>query len=71
MTMSDKPRTVSCPTCGASVSWVTESQYRPFCSARCRQIDLGAWASEAYSVPASPPDASAGEDFPPPGVERD
>ena len=71
MTMSDKPRTVSCPTCGTAVSWVAESQYRPFCSARCRQIDLGARASEAYSVPASPPDASAGEDFPPPGVERD
>ena len=71
MTMSDKPRTVSCPTCGTAVSCVAESQYRPFCSARCRQIDLGAWASEAYSVPASPPDASAGEDFPPPGVERD
>jgi uncharacterized protein len=50
---------------------VAESQYRPFCSARCRQIDLGAWASEAYSVPASPPDASDGEDFLPPGVERD
>ena len=71
MMMSVKPRTVRCPTCGTSVSWVAESQYRPFCSARCRQIDLGAWASEAYSVPASPPDASDGEDFLPPGVERD
>ncbi|ANQ83873.1 DNA gyrase inhibitor YacG [Azoarcus olearius] len=50
------PRIVKCPTCGAQVPWVPESRYRPFCSARCRQIDLGAWASEEYKVPTSPPD---------------
>ncbi|ENO86587.1 DNA gyrase inhibitor YacG [Thauera linaloolentis] len=68
--MSNTPRTVSCPACGKAVVWTTESRYRPFCSARCRQIDLGAWASEAYRVPSSPPDAGDGEEFPPPGTAR-
>lgn len=68
--MGDTPRTVSCPTCGKPVVW-SASRYRPFCSARCRQIDLGAWASEAYRVPTSPPDASDAEDFLPPGQTRD
>jgi endogenous inhibitor of DNA gyrase (YacG/DUF329 family) len=56
--MSDtKPRTVKCPTCGKPVEWKPENRFRPFCSERCRQIDLGAWASESYRVPAdAPPD---------------
>jgi endogenous inhibitor of DNA gyrase (YacG/DUF329 family) len=33
------------------VPWTRESRYRPFCSQRCKLIDLGAWASEAYRVP--------------------
>ncbi|HLW05608.1 MAG TPA: DNA gyrase inhibitor YacG [Azoarcus sp.] len=49
--------TVKCPQCNAPVKWLPESKWRPFCSERCRQIDLGAWASEAYRVPAdAPPD---------------
>lgn len=53
----EPPRTVKCPTCGKAVEWKAESRYRPFCSERCRQIDLGAWASENYRVPAdAPPD---------------
>jgi len=41
------------------VVWEPQSAFRPFCSARCRQIDLGAWAAEEYRVPESdkpPPD---------------
>jgi hypothetical protein len=45
------PRTVNCPTCGKSVPWVSGSAFRPFCSERCRNIDLGAWAAEEYRVP--------------------
>ncbi len=49
--------TVKCPRCGALVEWVPTSKWRPFCSERCKQLDLGAWASEAYRVPvAAPPD---------------
>jgi hypothetical protein len=43
-------RTVACPTCGKPVAWAA-SAWRPFCSERCKLIDLGAWASERYRVP--------------------
>lgn len=66
--MNDTIRTVNCPSCGKPVAWQAESRYRPFCSARCRQLDLGAWASEAYRVPTSPPDGdSTGGDHRLPG----
>jgi len=58
-------RTVKCPTCGAAVKWLPENRFRPFCSERCKQIDLGAWASEAYRVPSSaPPDSADRPDEP-------
>jgi len=41
---------VACPACGTPVEWVAESRFRPFCSARCKGIDLGAWASDQYRV---------------------
>jgi endogenous inhibitor of DNA gyrase (YacG/DUF329 family) len=44
-------RHVSCPRCGTQVPWTTDSEYRPFCSERCKLIDLGAWATEKYRVP--------------------
>ena len=47
------PRLVNCPTCGKPVAWVVENRFRPFCSDRCKQIDLGTWASEGYRVPES------------------
>jgi endogenous inhibitor of DNA gyrase (YacG/DUF329 family) len=45
------PRVVRCPQCGATVEWTAASEFRPFCSERCRNVDLGAWASETYRVP--------------------
>ena len=45
------PREVRCPTCGTSAPWSRDNPWRPFCSERCRLIDLGAWASESYRVP--------------------
>jgi endogenous inhibitor of DNA gyrase (YacG/DUF329 family) len=50
-------RYVSCPRCGAQVPWTAASAYRPFCSERCKTVDLGAWAAEEYRVaPAEPND---------------
>jgi len=46
-------RIVNCPHCGKPVPWDAGHPYRPFCSERCRLIDLGAWASESYRVPAA------------------
>lgn len=43
---------VDCPTCGTKVVWNDTSTFRPFCSNRCKQIDLGAWAEEKYAIPA-------------------
>lgn len=45
---------VKCPTCGKSVRWVAEERWRPFCSERCRLIDLGAWADGSHAIPAEP-----------------
>lgn len=42
-----------CPTCRAAVSW-NDNPYRPFCSERCRLVDLGQWASERYRIPGDP-----------------
>jgi endogenous inhibitor of DNA gyrase (YacG/DUF329 family) len=41
---------VKCPTCGKPVRWIAENRFRPFCSERCKQIDLGAWANEKYKI---------------------
>jgi endogenous inhibitor of DNA gyrase (YacG/DUF329 family) len=42
---------VKCPTCRRPVQWSAESVYRPFCSDRCRLIDLGAWLTEQHKIP--------------------
>jgi len=42
---------VRCPQCGGESLWSAENKFRPFCSERCKLIDLGAWASESYRVP--------------------
>jgi endogenous inhibitor of DNA gyrase (YacG/DUF329 family) len=61
---------VRCPSCGAKVAWVESSRFRPFCSERCRTMDLGAWAAERHRIAGDPiddaPDAADGS-----GPERD
>lgn len=42
---------VACPTCGQKSPWSQDNKNRPFCSERCKLIDLGEWASESYSIP--------------------
>ena len=51
MPSSTKPLIVKCPNCGRSVPWVPEQQYKPFCSERCKLIDLGEWAMEEKRIP--------------------
>lgn len=46
---TEKDLQVRCPRCGHSVSW-KDNPSRPFCSERCRLIDLGCWADEEYRV---------------------
>ncbi|MDH0292296.1 DNA gyrase inhibitor YacG [Pseudomonas sp. GD04087] len=46
-----QPLNVECPTCGAPVEWNAKNEFRPFCSHRCKLIDLGAWAAEEHAIP--------------------
>ena len=41
---------VKCPVCKKKTTW-EENPFKPFCSERCKLIDLGRWASEEYKVP--------------------
>ena len=45
---------VSCPTCKKPVQWSAAFPDRPFCSERCRLIDLGEWASEGHRIAGEP-----------------
>lgn len=45
---------VACPTCRKSIPWSTDNAFRPFCSDRCRLIDLGAWADGRHHIPGEP-----------------
>ena len=47
-------RRVPCPTCRRPALFSPDNLSRPFCSERCRGVDLGAWANEAYRVEAPP-----------------
>ena len=58
-------KSVACPACGKLVQWLPENRFRPFCSARCKGIDLGAWASESYRIAGKvDADDQFGEDQP-------
>lgn len=46
-----KPTLVNCPTCSKSVEWTEEAKWRPFCSHRCRLIDLGEWVDGTHRIP--------------------
>lgn len=41
---------VQCPICKKSAIWSKENAHRPFCSARCKLIDLGEWANEQRRI---------------------
>jgi endogenous inhibitor of DNA gyrase (YacG/DUF329 family) len=47
----------ACPICGKQV----DEQFKPFCSARCRDVDLHRWLSGVYSVPVSEDSDEDGE----------
>ncbi|WED44285.1 DNA gyrase inhibitor YacG [Legionella cardiaca] len=44
---------IVCPTCGKQNTWHSENSFRPFCSDRCKLIDLGEWARETRKIPGS------------------
>lgn len=44
---------INCPQCGEYVEWTVSNRFRPFCSERCKMLDLGQWASEGYRIPSN------------------
>lgn len=56
--MNNNPK-IKCPTCGKENTWKPENAFRPFCSDRCKLIDLGEWASEGRKIPGGPADAKS------------
>ena len=48
--MNNHPKVV-CPTCGQQNTWQVQNAFRPFCSERCKLIDLGEWANETRKIP--------------------
>jgi endogenous inhibitor of DNA gyrase (YacG/DUF329 family) len=41
---------IICPICKNATTW-EENSWRPFCSERCKLIDLGKWVTEEYKIP--------------------
>ncbi len=57
-------RIVRCPACAERTIYSSRNRFRPFCSARCKGLDLGAWASEHFRVPDGMPGACESSDGP-------
>jgi len=45
---------IKCPQCGLLTIYSSENPSRPFCSDRCKLIDLGQWADQSYKIPSTP-----------------
>ena len=56
------PNSHPCPTCSAPVRKDTHREFYPFCSERCRTIDLGNWLEESYRIPTDDPDSPEGSE---------
>lgn len=54
-------QTVQCPTCGKESAW-KNNKFRPFCSERCKLIDLGDWADEKHRVAGENADLNQSQD---------
>ena len=52
---------IKCPICRQKTEW-NDNPYRPFCSEKCKIIDLGAWASEEYKIEGMLEDESENQD---------
>jgi len=60
---------VRCPTCRRETPW-EGNPHRPFCSERCRLLDLAAWADERHRIPGDPVPAAPESGGEPPERER-
>lgn len=51
--MNKTPPMIACPTCKTLIEYSDKYPERPFCSERCKLIDLGEWADENHKIPGS------------------
>jgi endogenous inhibitor of DNA gyrase (YacG/DUF329 family) len=65
-----RPMLLKCPICGKTATW-EENDFRPFCSERCKMIDLGKWAAERYRIPGKEESKSEGTGEPENGESRE
>lgn len=56
---------VPCPTCQKTVRWEAASLFRPFCSERCKLIDLGEWANEEKRIPGEELPSAVNDEYSP------
>ncbi len=70
--MKGKAACVKCPTCGKQGDWFAGA-YGPFCSKRCKLVDLGKWLKEEHAIcdPLRPEHLEESDDVPPPGTHGD
>lgn len=61
MTDEKPARIYPCPQCKTPIQWRRDNPWRPFCSERCKLMDLGDWANEKHAIPAEPEEE--GPDF--------
>lgn len=61
--MTIKISDIVCPRCGKKNTWTKDNEAKPFCSARCKLIDLGAWADGQYQVPGDPVSSDQTDDI--------
>lgn len=61
--MKINKKDIPCPTCGKKGTWSPDNAFRPFCSERCKLIDLGDWASDKHHI--------AGETIDTEGLSKD
>jgi endogenous inhibitor of DNA gyrase (YacG/DUF329 family) len=54
-------RQIKCPICIKETAW-DDNPFRPFCSERCRLVDLGKWASEDYRIAGEKKDGPDGDE---------
>lgn len=61
--MNHSEQKISCPMCHKPNTWNPENAFRPFCSDRCKLIDLGEWASENRKIPGALVESVVDSDF--------
>ena len=56
MKFEDTKHNICCPTCHKQDTWSKENKFKPFCSDRCKLIDLGEWPNESRKIASQPID---------------